>query len=216
MTMLRRMYSEGVTSLILTPHYRKGMFETDRDLVQKRFEQLQQKAQEALPGISLFLGCEFHYNVDMIASLEEDPRYRINAGQYVLTEFSGNSSERTIIKSCYSLRDAGYLPVVAHFERYNVLHSKPALLEELHEIGCYLQVNADSLLGMDGWEMKRYCRKMLRKGLIDFIGSDAHNTGSRKSHLAECAALIARKEGQATADQLFVHNPEMAAASQII
>ncbi len=41
-------------------------------------------------------------------------------------------------------------------------------------MGELIQINADSVLGIDGRMFKRYTKKLLKAGLVDVIGSDSH------------------------------------------
>ena len=46
-------------------------------------------------------------------------------------------------------------------------------VEELVELGCFIQVNAGSVLGRYGFGTARLTRKMLGQGLVHFIATDA-------------------------------------------
>lgn len=47
-------------------------------------------------------------------------------------------------------------------------------------VGALLQVNADAILGEEGWSAKRWCAGLLENFLVDFVGSDAHNLTNRR------------------------------------
>lgn len=205
--MLHRMYKEGVRNVILTPHFRQGMFETSRDEVERSYERLVQAADTVLPEMKLFLGCEFHDNPVMIPLVEKDARYRMNGSAYVLLEFSGSDSARHIRGRCQKLIENGYTPIVAHGERCSALHTDRKLIGDLKDMGACLQVNVNSVLGLDGWKQKYFCHRAIKKGLVDFIGSDAHNMKDRKPHIGECAKLVRQKFGEKTARRIFVVNP---------
>jgi protein-tyrosine phosphatase len=205
--MLHRMYKDGVRNVILTPHFRQGMFETPRDDVQRSFERLERAANTVMPQMQLFLGCEFHDNPVMAQFLGRDTRYRMNGTGYVLLEFSGGDSGRHIRERCRALIGAGYTPIVAHGERYKALHTDRKLAGDLKEMGACLQVNANSVLGLDGWKQKLFCQRAIAKGLVDFIGSDAHNMQDRQPHIGECARFVMQKFGEKTARRIFVVNP---------
>jgi len=207
MAMLKNAYKNGVRGMIMTPHFRKGMFETDRDTVERQFLKLREAAGEAWPDLVLRLGCEFHANLDMPEMVTEDARYRMNGGRCVLVEFSGGDPVRMISGLCRELRSGGYLPIVAHAERCGVIVKNPEVIDELHEFGAYVQINADSIIGKDGWGMKRFCAKLLRTDRIDFVGSDAHNLQSRPSRIGECAEFLRKNYGESYARDLLIRNP---------
>ena len=65
--MLKMEYSQGVRYIIVTPHYRKGMFETPMEKILEQFLQLRELGKKI--GVQLFLGCEYHVEEDMVGSL---------------------------------------------------------------------------------------------------------------------------------------------------
>ena len=67
--MLKMEYAEGVRTIIATPHFRVGMFETPPEEIIGQFELLKRTASEENCGIELYLGCEFHANMDMMKYL---------------------------------------------------------------------------------------------------------------------------------------------------
>ena len=75
-------------------------------------------------------------------------------------------------------------------------------------MGVYMQINADSITGKDGFFTKRYCNKIMKDGLLHFVGSDCHNSTKRSSRIGEAYRMVSAKFGQDYADELFIHNPE--------
>ena len=66
---------------------------------------------------------------------------------------------------------------------------------------------AAALIGKDGWGYKRFTGKLLREGMIDFVGSDAHNTSDRACHIGKAYTHVVRKIGKNEADRIFIQNP---------
>ncbi|WP_334196479.1 CpsB/CapC family capsule biosynthesis tyrosine phosphatase, partial [Muricomes intestini] len=65
--MLKKQYKDGVRTIILTPHYRKHMFETPEEIIMRKFGSLQQRAEEKVStDLKLHLGCELHTSMDML------------------------------------------------------------------------------------------------------------------------------------------------------
>ena len=107
---------DGVTDIIVTPHFRRRMFEPPMSLIWKQFDRVQEKANEM--GLRLYLGCEYHAHVDMAEALDEHFRPTMAGSWYVLTEFSEDTPERVIRERTLELRSHGYIPIIAHLERY--------------------------------------------------------------------------------------------------
>lgn len=209
LAILREEEKNGVTDIIITPHFRREMFETDRKVVLRRFMELREEAKKSFPGIRLYLGCEFHANMDMETLIPSDPLYRMIGTRYVLLEFSSAHSRSYIKERTYALLSRGYIPILAHIERYPPLAKDIGLVEELRDMGAYIQVNANAVIGKDGWGYKRFAAKLLKEDLIDFIGSDTHNLSDRACHLEKAYRMVARRCGQDEADRIFIRNPAM-------
>lgn len=207
--MLLMEYRNGVRKIILTPHYRKGMFEPDEQEVQKGLNEIRQMIRELEIEMEVFLGCEYHANSDMIKELSEYERFRMNGSKYVLIEFSSRHNFIKIRNWIYELVKAGFEPIIAHVERYPAVTEKKELIQELIDLGAWIQVDAGAILGEDGWRLKMISRKLLKEELIHFIGSDAHDSKKRCPNLKECYLYVAKKKGAQYAKELFFGNPRV-------
>ncbi|NCB94690.1 MAG: capsular biosynthesis protein [Clostridia bacterium] len=173
--MLRAEYKDGVRRIIVTPHYRRGMFETPLATVVTQFEALKKAAKELTDDLQLELGCEYHSNLEMVDNLLAGEQRTMAGSKYVLVEFSERHSFRNIWNQTSNLMQEGYQPIVAHIERYPCILDAPQRATELSEAGVMLQVNAGSLLGDEGFSAKRFARRLMKQELIDFVASDSHS-----------------------------------------
>lgn len=207
MHMLQMEYTDGVRHIIATPHYRKGMFETPVGMLEAQYEAVCREARCRLPGLEIYLGCEFYANMDMTETLESGRRPAMGNARAVLAEFSGNVSEEFIRERTAALRAAGFTPVLAHVERYACLRENISLVRELVGMGAYIQVNAGSILGEHGRKCKKFCSRLRKEDLIHLIGSDAHGDQVRPPRIGACAAYLKKKCGSAYVEQIFCANP---------
>ena len=205
--LLRMEYEQGVRTVIATPHFRFRMFETPAEKVREQFRLVEKAASEISPDLHVYLGCEFHANMEMLSMLREQKVMTMAGSRYVLTEFSHNSEESYIRERLGALLSGGYKPIMAHIERYEATRNSLDFVEELADMGVYMQINADSITGKDGFFTKRYCNKIMKDGLLHFVGSDCHNSAKRSSRIGEAYRMVSAKFGQDYADELFIHNP---------
>ena len=84
----------------------------------------------------------------------------------------------------------------------------PDAVQNLASMGCYIQVNAESILGQEGFGIKRFCRKLMKQDLVHFVGSDAHNMTDRKPQIGRCAEYLAKKMGRGYMEKILVENPQ--------
>lgn len=206
--MLKMEYRDGVRVLVLTPHYRKGMFEPEKDLIKKRFRYVQYEVEQLGLDMKVFLGCEYHANTDMIKDLRLNSHFRINGSEYVLIEFSSMHTYAKVRNWIYDLVNAGFKPIIAHLERYQNVTKNIENVQELIELGAYVQVSSGAFVGEDGLKAMWIARNLLKKGLVHFVGSDAHNVTDRAPNLRKCMEYIEKKEGREYAKNLFINNPK--------
>lgn len=83
--------------------------------------------------------------------LREQKVMTMAGSRYVLTEFSHNSEESYIRERLGALLSGGYKPIMAHIERYEATRNSLDFVEELADMGVYMQINADSITGKDGF-----------------------------------------------------------------
>ena len=207
LAIIQKEYNEGVRAIILTPHFRRKMFEPDERLVYENYRKLKSMVKEQIPDLKLYLGCEFHASMGMVERINKNPYLCMAGTNYVLIEFSEADEVDYIRERIRAVQMSGYRPIIAHAERYPNLMKQFDMLRELADMGIWIQVNADSILGKEGWRTKRLCKKMMKENLIHLVGSDAHNLTDRTSDLGKCADFVLKKEGVDYAEELFITNP---------
>lgn len=203
--LIRKEYEDGVRSIVLTPHFRRGMFEPKMEQIYEAFEALTFAVRRM--NLKLYLGCEYHVNMNMAEDLIEGRRPTMAGSSFVLCEFSSEDKAAYINERCYQLISSGFTPILAHIERYPALTKDFDQIGALTELGCRMQVNAGSILGRDGFGTKRFCKKLIEEDLLDFIGSDAHDRKVRPPLLGACAELLEKKYGADYARTIMCSNP---------
>lgn len=205
--LLRMAWNNGTRTVILTPHYR-GKYKKTPDELKPAFEWLCEMAKQELPDMQLYLGNEISFEIDAPEAMYQGKVLTMNGSQYALLEFRTNSLRSHIISGVAETIRCGFTPIVAHVERYEISRSNPDLMEELLEMGALLQLNADSIMGENGFCVKRFCHKLLKAGMVHFIASDAHDVKYRPPLLRECFLRVHKKYGQEYAAALFYDNAQ--------
>ncbi|MGE9975560.1 CpsB/CapC family capsule biosynthesis tyrosine phosphatase [Coprococcus catus] len=201
---LKDMRRQGIKHIIVTPHYRPEMFEPSMKRVIYSYRHLRDIAYDM--GVSMSLGCEYYRNEQIIDHMDNRKRPSMAGSRYVLIEFSMNDLFPTIRNYVYELITHGYQPIIAHVERYFCCQ-KMEKTQELKDMGALIQVNAGSVLGEEGWKLKKFCLDLMKKDLVDFVASDTHNTSDRKLNLKKCASFVTKKMGKQYAERIFFNNP---------
>ena len=206
--MLNKEYQEGVRHVILTPHFRYDMFEPHMNIVTRQFMQLRRAAMNiGDEGRRLYLGCELHSGMDMVECLKKGRRLTLAGSRYVLVEFSNGDEKNYIEERVRSLLMNGFIPIIAHVERYKATRNDIGFLTELKDMGAHIQVNADTISGQDGFGAKTFARKVMKLGLLDFVGSDGHRKTERIPEIGKCVAKMEKTMGSEYVKKIFIKNP---------
>ena len=200
-------YRNHVQAVIVTPHYRAGMFETPQREIERQFRKIDEMTRRSRSGMRAYLGCEYYTSIHMVEDLKKGIRPTMIGTEYVLVEFSQRHNYQLIRNQVYALLAAGYQPIIAHAERYPCLVKTPALVQELVDMGAQIQLTSGNVMGKSGWRQKRFCHKMIERNQVHYIASDAHDQIERKPDLLPCAEYVRKKYGQQTAERLFIKNP---------
>jgi protein-tyrosine phosphatase len=206
MELLAMARENGTTAVVMTPHHRGRFRKNTAEFLRQRFAQLQEQVKNEIPDMKLYLGNEAAHERELGDKVAEGRVLSLNDSNYVLLEFDFNSSRIQVMEETMSLIGSGYTPIIAHAERYDIFHKNKKLAEELLYVGALIQLNADSILGKCGFATKRVCHRLLKKGMVHFVASDAHDVKERPPVLKECFDYVSKRYGEDYAWSIFRDN----------
>lgn len=192
-SMLRMEAEQGITHVVATPHFYARHDSPAHFLEQREaaFDALQAQTDTSLPHITL--GAEVHFFRGMSES-EILPCLTVGQTPYILVEMPAPPWQEDFYRELEAIRTKqGLIPIIAHIDRYIGplrTHGIPARLEELPVL---VQANADFFLKPATASM---ALKLLKEDRIHLLGSDCHNTSSRKPNLAAAVRRIEQKLGR--------------------
>ncbi|HEY3441729.1 MAG TPA: CpsB/CapC family capsule biosynthesis tyrosine phosphatase [Paludibaculum sp.] len=201
----------GTTALVASPHA-----DTQYTYEPERVEELLVEARAQVgPGIALVRGCDFHLMASNIeAALKNPSRYTIGGKCYVLMELSDMLIFPNTGAIWTELEAAGMRIILTHPERYPLLRQRIELVEEWVAQGRYMQVTAQSLLGVFGPKAYQFAVKLLDRGLVHFLASDGHDVKHRPPRLDLGFEWVARKYSPLLAHLLCVEHPRAVLAGE--
>lgn len=201
--MVEKHLSQGVTSIILTPHFRKKSFEENDERVVSVFEDFCKKVKEAGFNVNLYLGREITVYDGFLKDIEEGKFLSLANGKFVLLEFP-YEREVDIEEICYNVRLLGFIPVIAHVERYSYFRNEENV-SRVRNGGAVIQVNASAVVGKSFGAENKFVKKLLKKKLVDVVASDYHFM--REDHIGLAYKKVKSKYGEEYADLIFEKNP---------
>lgn len=207
MRILTESWEQGVERVILTPHYGPKFGCPAPALLAERFEVIKKEAGKFYSDMDLFLGSEIYYQANTIQDLRDGNALTLNGTKYVLVEFGVNDTYGSILRAVQEFVYAGYIPIIAHVERYKGMLGDLNKAKELVNMGSLLQVNSKSLSGNIMNITTKHCKKLLKERLVHLVASDCHDIKNRAPDLACGAEAVQKRCDQEWADNILYEFP---------
>lgn len=204
--MLEIASEEGISRIIITPHYKPDRPCASPDKIHRFADSLNEISVRRGWNMSFFAGNELMYHSDCTALIAGNRVCTLADTDYVLMEFEPGDDFGRISKGIRELIYAGYIPVLAHIERYRSITEEPERAYELEETGCLFQINASSVFGDEGRPAKALAYKLLREKMVSFVATDAHTDGRRSPRMKECAGFLEKNFGPDYTSLILEHN----------
>ncbi len=167
LAILQWLEEQGVSEVWFTPHVMEDVPNTTEE-IRARFEQL-----KAVYSGGLKLNLAAEYMIDTVFEDRLERRDLLEHGpETVLVETSAIAPPMNLWSVLDRILKAGYRPLIAHPERYRYMDQSD--YRELHNIGCFLQLNLPSIVGFYGESVRQRAQYLLDKGWYRMVGSDCH------------------------------------------
>lgn len=210
--MLRLAVETGTKAIVATPHYYNRWqctVSSSKRLMDERFERFRAFIDNADIDMRVYQGAEL-FGVNNITELVRHGEIiTLNGSRYVLVEFDFEDDFARVRYCTSQLVSSGYVPVIAHPERYGFLQKEPSNVYWFLEHGCLLQINKGSPLGRYGSGAMKYSRWLLENRFVHAVASDCHSPFRRTSDMSRTHEWISLNFGQSYANTIFEENPMM-------
>jgi protein-tyrosine phosphatase len=190
--MLTREAAQGVRRVVATPHFYPRYEDPEQFLHRRaRAEEALRQAMAQKPGLpQLLVGAEVYY-FPGISESEWLPMLTIQGTGALLIEMPPAPWSGAMYRELADIREKrGFIPVIAHVDRYIGRFRTFGIPEKLRELPVMVQANASFFL-----ERSAQALKLLKADQIQLLGSDCHNLADRTPNLAEAKKQILKKLG---------------------
>lgn len=213
--MAKQAVSEGIHTIIATPHNQNGKYINEKLSVIERVDQLNlQLKKEAIP-LTILPGQESRIYGELIEDYINDKVLSLNnKNKYVFIEFPSNQVPRYSEQLLFDVQAEGLTPIIVHPERNVKFIENPDLLYNLVNKGSLTQVTAGSLTGRFGKKIKKFSSDIIQANLAHAIASDAHNISGRNFFMAEAMEVLEKDFGLDML-YLFLDNSEAIAHGNV-
>lgn len=174
----------------------------------RQLEQFRELLTKERIPLQLIEGMEIMDGPELVRKLKRGELLTINHTRYVLAEVRLDAPAWQIYRMLTYLLDAGYIPVLAHPERYRCVQRIPGHVKEWAAMGAVLQLDKGSIFGRFGEGAADAADYMLDRQLASLAATDAHRADVRTPSLAPLRDLLARRYGSACPELLLRENPK--------
>ena len=173
--MIKHEIAIGVDTIICTPHHIYHRYEKSVEEIKSQFEPLCEEVKKQNLPIKLLLGQEICYThrEDQVKMLKECKLLTLDGSNRILLEFSFTREPEDLTEVIYNFSINGYQVIIAHVERYDWITLDKVI--SMRNEGALIQINSNSYLGLTTFREKRFCKKLLKRNLVDFVASDTHS-----------------------------------------
>lgn len=199
----------GVAAVVATPHCGlPGQELSGRaDRIHRLGEQFRQRLAERGTPLTLCDGMEIFGTPETPRLLKQGLLLTLNESRYPLIEFPFEDYGMEATRILEQVRDLGYVPVVAHPERYLYVQETPELLNLWTDLGCLLQVNRGSLLGRFSRTAEELAWAMVDRGFVCTVASDGHSPFARTTWMRDVYVALRQDYSAEFASQLLEKRP---------
>jgi len=165
----------GITQFITTPHIIQHVWNNTAEQIKEKEVETTIELEKNLITAPFRAAAEYMLDDNFMQLFQSEQLLTLKKN-YVLVEMSYINAPIQLYAFLFDLQVAGYIPVLAHPERYLFYHNNFEEYLKLKKAGCLFQLNLLSVVGYYGNEIAKIAEKLLQKGMYDFVGSDAHHS----------------------------------------
>lgn len=210
--MARIAIENGISSMIVTPHQYAdlGLMTSSPatcQAIRQKTEIFQMRLDEASIPLRVFPGAEIRMGEGLLEQVQNDQLMTLaDRGHYLLLELP-HEIYIPIDRLVEEAHRRGLRCILAHPERNAGIFGRTSLIEQLVELGVYLQITGTSLEGTFGPDIQRFAEKILQSGNAHLIATDAHGATGRRPMLGRAYSRVADLVGEQAAQTLCRENP---------
>ena len=205
--MINEAKDAGFTDIVMTSHFLLEYYEpTTQELFLWR-EKLQELLDNKKIDIKLHSGMEIYISNRLEDLIKEKKILTLNNSKYMLIELPLGTNINYLDYVLYFLQSISIKPIIAHPERYKYVQDNPEIIDKYISKGALIQCNYGSILGLYGKHAKNTFKILLKKGKVDFLGSDCHREKTIYLNIPKAVNKIKKITGDSFFYKISTENP---------
>lgn len=206
--MCRMAASDGIKTIVATPHFNPHVYETSSAKVFELIDALSVKVKEKGIDVTILPGADVAVTPELQAYLKKEEYLTINrTGRYMLVEFSHISIPPNWEKFLLNLLNSGVAPIITHPERNGWFLNHRDALRSVVKKGVMAQITAMSITGGFGEDIQEFSLYLLKHNLAHIIATDAHSATYRPPLLSDAVRIASDVIGEVKAMGMVTSTP---------
>lgn len=174
LTLMKAFQEMGVKRIITSPHVMQDYYPNTPTIIKSKLKEVCDEIEKESIEINLTAAAEYYLDDIFLKMVKTGDKLLTFGHNYLLFETAFQDKPIFLEESIFEMQSKGYLPILAHPERYNYLAKDWKLTQRLKDSGVLFQLNTISLGGFYSHESKKFAEKLIDNKMIDFVGSDCH------------------------------------------
>ena len=201
----------GYDCILATSHYIIPNNQLENKEYLERIRKVNKEFEKNDINVTVYPGNEIFFTNDILGLITSKKVCTLANSRYVLIELPLYTRvvPFNVFEEFNKLQDAGYVPVLAHPERYDFVTESISNIYQLIESGVLMQVNIASITGKYGSNAKRNVIKMLKHNMVHFFGTDAHSASVYSDYKRAMKKIKANIKSEEIYNNIMYGNPSM-------
>ena len=195
--------NNGFKEIIATSHYDPSRYLVDKDDILNKVSILNNEIIKRNWDFKIYPGHEIQVEPDTLNKIKEGKILTLNNSKFVLCELPFINKPIFLENLIFNLLLEGYIPIIAHAERYDYIEKDISYLYDFINKGALIQINYSSIKNNFNTT-----KKLLEKNMVDFIATDSHQSEWRSPDISDYKEKIFEIIGEKKFYQLTVINPQ--------
>lgn len=173
--LLTAMGEIGFENIIATPHTLPGVWNNTQETIMAAYNTCLSELPELSNRFTLRAASEYLLDSSFSDKLANKDNLLTLKDNYLLVELSYLNPPIALMDIIFEIQMNGFVPVLAHPERYLYYHNDKEQYKALKQAGCLFQINLLSAVGYYGRHIADIADYLIKNDFIDYSGSDIHH-----------------------------------------
>lgn len=216
-TMLKQSYAQGIDTVVLTSHFRRGehrikdWLRDRQDRLDRIREALTDEDRLMIPRAVLASEVEYMAGMNRWDYLDE---LAIKGTDYIMTEMPFIPWSEAVVKTIDDIAlNSKFTPILPHIDRYFYNFTPKKYIQHYYEMPVLIQMNA---IFINNYSNVQFFKPLLESRKIHLLGSDCHSCEWRPPDLGRAIKMVREFCGQEILDEIDARGRKILENAEII